>query len=178
MACSPFGGASHLLGGWSLSITRPDFHGAILKIERADHHIHQFEAIVRTYVMDNVKALRPEPNPNRWKKRSLGGRIPRHTPTILGDAIHMVINRLDILDASGTPTGGGFRDFSIVVPYGNQAGAIGLEGGMGAKLYGDPRSTFDICFAQGQPFENESILQTLKRLAVVTNNTLVALSRL
>ncbi|WP_395780377.1 hypothetical protein [Aquidulcibacter sp.] len=251
-------------------ITRQDFRGAVLKIERANHHIEQLEAIVRAYVMENVKALRPEPNPNRWKKRSLGGRIPRHTPTIVGDAIHnlrtaldhaycalveanggtvnrwtkfpfgdtrqnteaslngqkatslpsaavikfildeikpfeaggndlygvhkldiadkhhvliatnavMEIQKLEILDAAGHPTGGGFENMTLVVPYGNQAGAIGLSNGMGAKLYGDPRATFDIRFNKGQPFEDESILKTLQNLWVITSHTIEALSKL
>src|SRR3546814_5753853 len=60
-----------------------------------NHHIQQFEAIIRPYVADNVKALRPEPNPNRWKKRTLGGRIPKHTPTVVGDAIHNLRASLD-----------------------------------------------------------------------------------
>lgn len=251
-------------------ITRSDFLGARLKIERADHHIQQFESIVRAYVLDNVKALRPEPNPKRWKKRSLGGRIPRHTPTIVGDAIHnlrtsldhaycalveanqgavnrwtkfpfgdtrqntessikgqeasslpsatviefildeikpfkegggdlygvhrldiadkhhvliatdavMNVEKLELLDASGRPTGGIVAGITFISPYGKQSAAIGLNAGMGAKLHGNPRTTFEICFADGQPFERESILQTLTRLSILTHDTIVALSKL
>src|SRR3546814_8025212 len=54
-----------------------------------------FRSSIRTYVADNVKARRPEPNPNRWKKRTLGGRIPKHTPTVVGDAIHNLRASLD-----------------------------------------------------------------------------------
>lgn len=249
-------------------IVRPDFESAFLKIERADYHVHQFELIVRAYVADNLKAIRPQPNPKKWKGRPLGGNVPRHTPTIVGDAIHnlrtsldhaycalveangnvvgrytkfpfgdtrqnteasikgqkadslpsadaikfildeikpfefggneiygvhrldiadkhhsliatsavMAIERLDFLDAFGDPTGAGISNISLVVPYGNQAAGIGLRGGSGAKLHGDPRSTFEICFDEGQPFENESILNTLKRLSVVCHDTIVALS--
>ncbi len=90
----------------------------------------------------------------------------------------LAITRLDILDPWGRPTGGGFRTMSIIVPYGEQTRAIGLSDGMGAKLYGDPSTTFDIRFADGEFFKGESILNTLKRLAKLTSDTVEALAKL
>lgn len=248
--------------------TRKDFESAFLKIERADHHVQQFEAIVRRYVMDNVKTLRPNPNPKKRKERAIGGRIPRHTPTIVGDAIHnlrtsldhaycalveanggtivrwtkfpfgdtrenteatingqkatslpsadvlkfiieeikpfeiggseihgvhrldiadkhhsliatnasMAIDDLAILDGGGKRIGG-FTGLTLTTPYPNQGGSLALAPDLTAKLYGDPRTTFDIRFGKGQPFENESIVNTLKRLSVVTRDALIALSK-
>src|SRR5688572_21974911 len=99
--------------------SRKDFEGAFLKIERANHHVQQFEAIVRAYVMDNVKALRPESNPNRWKNRSLGGRIPRHTPTIVGDAIHNLRTSLDHAYCALVEANGGIIDRYAHFPFGD-----------------------------------------------------------
>jgi hypothetical protein len=90
----------------------------------------------------------------------------------------MAIEKLEVLNADGKPTGGGLANLSFAVPYGNQAGAIGLSNGMGAKLHGDPRSTFDIRFDRGQPFEDESIYNTLQRLLNITSYTIKSLSKL
>src|SRR3546814_13938737 len=75
----------------------------------------------------------------------------------------MVIHRLAFLSPSGVPTGGSIERVTLISPYGEQAAAIGLNSGIGAKLDGDPRAAFDIRFAKGEPFEGESIIGTLKR---------------
>src|SRR3546814_12447568 len=78
---------------------------------------------------------------------------------------------LAFLSPSGVPTGGSIERVTLISPYGEQAAAIGLNSGIGAKLDGDPRAAFDIRFAKGEPFGGESILGTLKRLAKLTSDT-------
>ena len=248
---------------------REDFQSAFLKVERAEHHIHQFELIVRTYISANLKAMRPVPNPYRRKRRAVGGRIPRHTATMVGDAIHNLRTSLDhaycaLVEANGgavnrhttfpfhkrridakaslnghvklgiAPSGpvidaildriepfedipGGLygvhaldiadKHHSLIAasadmdierleiegpegrtlvinnltlvtndPY--KDAAIGFQEGYGAKLYGDPAKTFEIRFADGQPFAGESIRKTLAALTVSVKDALAILAAL
>ncbi|MBA3941615.1 MAG: hypothetical protein C0520_10430 [Sphingopyxis sp.] len=61
--------------------------------------------------------------------------------------------------------------------FGNDPGnaAIGLGPSQSAKLYGDPKETFEISFGEGQPFEGESILP---KLALLSRNVTLALDLL
>lgn len=246
---------------------RRDFSSAFLKLERAEHHIDHFKTIVGSYVTENLNALQPVENADQWDPRILGGRLPSHTPTVVGDAIHNLrtsldhaycalvesnggnisrhttfpfhkrqvdaegslkgikqqgaapsdaaidaivnhiqpfegsdiygvhaldiadkhhvlipteavirITGLDFLNPDGTPTGGGLYQLTMVCDYGDLGGAVGLGGGIGARLHGDPAETFDICFADGQPFAGESIAKTLTRLHGVTKDAITALA--
>lgn len=74
---------------------REDFLGVRLKLERAEHHIRHLEQIARDHVAFNVQAMKRQPNPKKWRKRGVGSAPPRHTPTILGDAIHNLRSALD-----------------------------------------------------------------------------------
>lgn len=237
-------------------------------MERADHHINQFDAIVRRYVMANVKSLRPKRNNRR--PRIIGGHLPKHTSTIVGDAIHNIRTSLDhaycaLVTANGNtisryttfpfhkdrmsakasleghiksglapsadvinlildviqPFEDAGNDFygihaldiadkhhslipsdmvmgidqftlydaagskkhsisgmSLVIPDGYEKGIMRVDGGDVAKLEGDPRAAFDICFGQGEFFERQSIIGTLQRLRELVRDTLIALARL
>jgi hypothetical protein len=70
------------------------FYGPLLKIERADHHIGQLESIFRSFIRDNMSRLRPQRN-NRALKRARPRTFPKHTPTVLGDAVHNLHAALD-----------------------------------------------------------------------------------
>lgn len=96
---------------------------------------------------------------------------------LIGTDAAMAIDRLDIIGPDGKPTGGGISGLTLVVPYGNEAAALGLGPGLSAKLQGDPHTTFDIRFSEGQPFENESVLKTLDRLHKLTGATVEDLSK-
>jgi hypothetical protein len=69
-----------------------DFYGPMLKIERAEQHIAQLEDIFRQFVENNKKRYGAE-----GKDLPLGGKstFPKHTPTILGDALHNLHAALD-----------------------------------------------------------------------------------
>jgi hypothetical protein len=74
-----------------------DFYGPRLKLERAEHHIRKLEAIFGQYVRDNVKRLRPERQQRLLKNGQIGSTptFPKHTPTVLGDALHNLRVSLD-----------------------------------------------------------------------------------
>jgi hypothetical protein len=250
-------------------ITRKDFRSAVLKIERAYHHINELEAIVRSYVATNVKSLNPKGKRNLREGRVVGGKLPKHANTIVGDVIHNLrtsldhaycalveangstvnrrvifpfadtklnaaaslnghkmagiapsddvialildeikpfeiagselygLNRLDIADKhhaligaeSAMPIdrltirnqdgslGPTISGVTLVTPDGDQGGTIAIKPGSAIELKGNPYAAFQICFKQGEPFEGESILDTLKRLAKLTGHTIEALSK-
>lgn len=83
-----------LVGFFAMAV---NFFGPRLKVERADHHIGQLETIFRDYVRKNLKRLRPERNHRLLKQGRRADPItfPKHTPTILGDAIHNLRASLD-----------------------------------------------------------------------------------
>jgi hypothetical protein len=75
----------------------PDFFGPNLKVERAKHHIGQLEMIFANHMSRNMERLRPKKNSrglNRARDASLAT-FPKHTPTVLGDAIHNLRAALD-----------------------------------------------------------------------------------
>ncbi|MDM7929336.1 hypothetical protein [Blastomonas fulva] len=76
-------------------VDRDDFLGVRLKLERAHHHIRHLEQIAREHIAFNVKSMARQPNPKKWRSRSVGSAPPLHTPTILGDAIHNLRSALD-----------------------------------------------------------------------------------
>jgi hypothetical protein len=70
-----------------------DFSGPHLKTERANHHIRELERIFKIHIAANQKALVPKYN--RKPRTVIGTRFPKHTPTILGDALHNLRSALD-----------------------------------------------------------------------------------
>ena len=72
-----------------------DFSGPYLKTERAKHHIENLDKIFRAYVASNKKMLTPKYNRKLRVPRALGRGFPKHTPTILGDALHNLRAALD-----------------------------------------------------------------------------------
>src|SRR3546814_11730535 len=82
----------------------------------------------------------------------------------------MVIHRLAFLSPSGVPTGGSIERVTLISPHGEQAAAIGLNSGIGAKLDGDPRAAFDIRLAKREPIEGESIIGKFKRIATLSSD--------
>lgn len=73
-----------------------DFSGPFLKTERAEHHINQLEAIFAEVVRVSEDAMLRQTNKNPLEGTwGLGGIFARHTPTVLGDAIHNLRAALD-----------------------------------------------------------------------------------
>ena len=83
----------------------------------------------------------------------------------------MHIESLEFRDASGAKTGSGI--FGITFKADQSKGAEFIDTGhYGAILNGNPQNVFDICFSQGQPFENQSIIATLKSLLNATSEAI------
>jgi hypothetical protein len=78
-------------------MTIPDFYGPNLKVERAKHHIDQLEVIFATHISRNVQRLRPKKNSRglEGERKASVATFPKHTPTVLGDAIHNLRAALD-----------------------------------------------------------------------------------
>lgn len=68
------------------------FLGVYLKLDRASHHINDFKRIVDQWVKANARSVRAK---NKKKPTTWGTKLPRHAPTILGDALHNMRAALD-----------------------------------------------------------------------------------
>lgn len=85
------------------------FFGPWLKVERADHHILQLEAIFRASVGEHMERVRRGRN-KRVPAWGYGSSLPRHTPTLIGDAVHNLRAALDhawceLIQANGQTPG-------------------------------------------------------------------------
>jgi hypothetical protein len=69
------------------------------------------------------------------------------------------------------PGGGGIRGITLVLPN-ETKGAEFISAPGGAVLHGNTEGTFEICFENGQPYEGQSILETVKRLRANTEAAL------
>lgn len=103
-----------------------DFSGPLLKVERADHHINELERLLGRYVAENRKRFSPKHQERAFKQgREIKFAEPeRHTPTVLGDAIHNLRASLDhayciLIEANGHAT----TDFSRF-PFGKDWSSI------------------------------------------------------
>lgn len=66
-----------------------------------------------------------------------------------------------------------WNDLTIISPDGYQGDFIGIAEGWTATMHNANRKpAFDICFAEGQPFEGESILETITSLRNQVNAAL------
>jgi hypothetical protein len=87
------------------------------------------------------------------------------------------IDRLDVLDQHGRPTGGGISGISFILS--NQSdtnmSVVGFAGGASGILHGNPKDAVLVIFDKGQPFEDKGVIDTLRML---TKNVTVALDLL
>jgi hypothetical protein len=73
-----------------------NFDGPYLKAERAKHHIDQIKSIFAAHVAANEDAFRAKDHGEaRQAELRVGTPLPKHTPTILGDALHNLRATLD-----------------------------------------------------------------------------------
>jgi hypothetical protein len=74
----------------------PDFYGPNLKVERAKHHIDSLETIFEQFISHNIKRLRLKRDNRFLEREGAASRLfPKHTPTVLGDALHNLKSALD-----------------------------------------------------------------------------------
>lgn len=82
--------------GKSFMSTNIDFSGPFLKTERAEQHIQELERIFSGIRGASEDALLSPDNVNGTEGlRYIGGVFARHTPTVLGDALHNLRASLD-----------------------------------------------------------------------------------
>lgn len=82
------------------------FEGVFLKLERADHHISKIELNFNRWLIDNRRSLQRRRLGQGGGGRQIGKPLPRHTSTILGDALHNLRAALDhcfcvLIEANG-----------------------------------------------------------------------------
>lgn len=103
--------ADYLAPPFVVTFMALDFSGPLLKVERADKHIKELQILLRRYAADNAKRFSIQ-NQKRALKQ---GRIiqdaqpAKHTPTVLGDALHNLRASLDhayciLIEANGHST--------------------------------------------------------------------------
>lgn len=106
-----------------------DFYGPTLKAERARHHILKLETIFRAHELANRKAMRPKfDRIGRPRANRIGKALPRHTPTILGDAIHNLRAALDHAYCILVEANGGTVDQYVKFPFAGKGTRRDLEG--------------------------------------------------
>jgi hypothetical protein len=107
-----------------------DFYGPYLKVERAEHHVRQLETIFRHYIADNMKRLRPKRN-HRTLNHATPKRVafPKHTSTVLGDAIHNLRASLDHAYCTLVEANGGTVTRDVYFPFRKerQSGEASIE---------------------------------------------------
>jgi hypothetical protein len=137
-------------------MTAPDFYGPNLKVERAKHHIDNLETIFEQFISRNIKRLRLKRD-NRFleRKGAAASRLfPKHTPTVLGDALHNLKSALDHAYCIMVEENGRTVTRHTLFPFGEDRES--LKGSInGQKLKGLTPSdaVIDIILNEIQPYE-------------------------
>ncbi len=86
------------------------FHGAKLKLKRANKHIMELNAVLNAFLESHFDNVSFKEDAYGWHHLQLGGvSIPEDVPLIIGDAIHNLRSALDfMLCAALHATGGGY----------------------------------------------------------------------
>jgi hypothetical protein len=127
-------GLSPVLGTWrsmsslfigGLMSALASFNGPYLKAERAKQHIDHLKAIFVDHITANENALRTKGYGDiRTPNGPIGTPLPKHTPTILGDALHNLRATLDhaycvLVEANGCDIVNHRQAHRIKFPFGN-----------------------------------------------------------
>ncbi len=136
-------------------MTIPDFSGPFLKLERAKHHILELSRILSAYKRANDKLFIRQAQPNRRHKvRNLGStKLPRDTPTILGDAIHNLRVCLDHAYSILVEANGHTRTDYTRFPFGKDRQSIeGFINGQIGTGNGPSEAIRDLILDRIQPY--------------------------
>jgi hypothetical protein len=128
-----------------------DFYGPYLKTERAKQHIDELKRIFEACRRANENTL--------WRQQqggsAIGGNFPKHTPTILGDAIHNLRAALDHAYCVLVEAAGGTVNKHTKFPFTEKGTRQDLEGSAKgqAKAAGGPSDKMlSIIFDEIEPF--------------------------
>lgn len=137
---------------------RVDFSGPYLKIERAGHHINDLKEVFTRYTTINKDVMLPNDNSEAIEfALPRRGSFPKHTSTILGDALHNLRAALDhaycaLVEANGHSVNN-FSAFPIVKPGGTwQKRKVMMEGDQG-KGNGIGVRMIEVFDNEVQPYE-------------------------
>jgi hypothetical protein len=131
-----------------------NFYGPFLKAERAKQHIRELETVFKRYVRVNEEALRPKYN-RKPRNFALGGKFPKHTPTILGDALHNLHAALDhaycaLIEANGHTVHE--RSFFPINSKGRWQDRKAMVEGHEKEGFGPGAKMIDVIFNEIQPY--------------------------
>lgn len=128
--------------------------GPLLKVERANYHIRELEAIFRRYIHANAKAMHPKRHADTRKTHvaRFGLSLPRHVPAVIGDAVHNLRVSLDHAYWIMVEDNGGKFRRTVSFPFGGDLVSVK------ASLNGHPADTkpreevIDLIVNDLQPF--------------------------
>lgn len=114
--------------------SNPTFEGPYLKAKRAEIHIRDLKKMFAAHAAKNKRALFGKQK-GKWRHtgRSFGTPLPRHTPTILGDALHNLRASLDhayceLVQANGCDVFNHPKRRHIKFPFTEKESGRDLEG--------------------------------------------------
>lgn len=132
-----------------------DFYGPRLKTERAEHHINELDRLFTGYRMQNENALLGKKKGYAVLADPIGGHFPKHTPTILGDAIHNLRAALDHAYCILVEANGGIVNKHTKFPFTENGTRQDLEGsakGRAKEAGGPSDKMLGVVFDEIQPY--------------------------
>ena len=152
--------------------------GPLLKVERANYHINQLEEIFSRYIRANVKSIRGKRNANTGKNlRQFGLKLPLHTPTVIGDAVHNLRVSLDhayyiLVDSIGVVDETSRKYIKFPFCYTKEE-AIGTLKGH-SKTFGIEKNISNFIINEIEPFEGGKLnLYEVNRLDITDKHHLL-----
>ena len=151
-------------------------YGPLLKVERANYHMTELEAILRRYIRANAKAMRGKIN-NRTKEYlpvKFVTQLPEHTPTVIGDIVHNLRVSLDHAYWIMVEANGGNFCKHVKFPFGGDRKSI--EGSINGqtKTSFPKKEVLDYILTDLQPFEGGALnLYDLHRLDITDKHKLL-----
>lgn len=131
----------------------PDFYGPELKAERAEHHVDHLEAIFTTFIEENRQAFIANAKNKGRDGISIGASFPKHTPTVIGDAIHNLRASLDHAYCILVETNGHTTTRHTLFPFGKDRDSMaGSINGQIAAGHGPSGKARDVILDKIQPF--------------------------
>ena len=136
-------------------MSKANFSGPYLKTERAEHHILQLKDIFSAHIDRNKKAMIPKYNRKPRKAAVIGSKLPRHTSTILGDALHNLRAALEHAYCILVEANGGTVNRYVRFPFTENGTRQDLEGSVNGHAkagHGPSAQVIEFIFEEIQPF--------------------------
>lgn len=126
-------------------------YGPALKLERAEHHIRDVEAIFKREIARSAQALR-RPSRNRRRQIDFVPAMDKKTATIIGDAVHNLRVSLDHAYWIAVERNGGEFHRTVKFPFGGDRTSVsGSLKGQSAK-HKPAQEVIDYILDEVEPF--------------------------